>query len=96
MRNLEENIEIFGDELTYFKNKEKIILNKNVKINFKKNIFFNTEKVYMTKKKSININSFSNFKDKFGNKVSSKKSKFLLIKKLLKIKSVKMIDEFKK
>ena len=44
-------------------------------------------------KKQININNFSNFKDNFGNKVSSKKSKFLLDKKLLKIKSVKMIDE---
>ena len=39
IENLEENIEIFGDELTYFKNKEKIILNKNVKINFEKNYF---------------------------------------------------------
>ena len=34
IENLEENIEIFGDELTYFINDEKIILNKNVKIDF--------------------------------------------------------------
>ena len=39
IENLDENIEIFGDELTYFKNEEKIILNKNVKINFEKKIF---------------------------------------------------------
>ena len=31
IENLDQNIEIFGDELTYFKNEEKIILNKNVK-----------------------------------------------------------------
>ena len=89
IENLEDNIEIFGDELTYFKAEEKIILNKNVKINFEKNFFFNTEKIIYDKlKKQININDFSNFKDRFGNKVSSKESKFLLDKKLLKIKSV--------
>ena len=36
IENLEEDIEIFGDELTYFKNEEKIILIKNIKINFGK------------------------------------------------------------
>ena len=94
IKNLENDIEIFGDELTYFKAEEKIILNKNVEMNFEKNFFFNTEKIIYDKlKKQININDFSNFKDRFGNKVSSKESKFLLDKKLLKIKSVKMIDE---
>ena len=94
IKNLEDDIEIFGDELTYFKAEEKIILNKNVKINFEKNFFFNTEKIIYDKlKKQININDFSNFKDRYGNKVSSKESKFLLEKKLLKIKSVKMTDE---
>ena len=94
IENLEDNIEIFGDELTYFKAEEKIILNKNVKINFEKNFFFNTEKIIYDKlKKQININDFSNFKDQFGNKVSSKEIKIFIRKKLLKIKSVKMIDE---
>ena len=94
IKNLENDIEIFGDELTYFKAEEKIILNKNVEMNFEKNFFFNTEKIIYDKlKKQINVNDFSNFKDRFGNKVSSKESKFLLEKKLLKIKSVKMIDE---
>ena len=94
IENLEDNIEIFGDELTYIKNKEKIILSKNVKINFKKNIFFNTDKIlYDKKKREIEVNTISNFRDKFGNKVSSEDSKFLLEKKLLKLKSVKMIDE---
>ena len=94
IKSLEDNIEIFGDELTYFKAEEKIILNKNVEMNYEKNFFLNTEKIIYDKlKKQININDFSNFKDQFGNKVSSKESKFLLEKKLLKIKSVKMIDE---
>ena len=94
IENLEDDIEIFGDELTYFINKELIVLNNNIKINFEKNLFLNTEKIiYDKKNKQISINNISKFEDKFGNKVSSKESKFLLDKKLLKLKSVKMIDE---
>ncbi len=94
IKNLEDGIEIFSDELTYLKSEEKIILNKNVEINLEKKFFFNTEKIIYDKlNNQININDFSNFKDMFGNKVTSKESKFLLEKKLLKIKSVKMLDE---
>ena len=94
IENLDEDIEIFGDELTYFINKEQIILNKNIKINFEKNLFFYTKKILYDKtKKQISVNNISNFTDKFGNEVSSKESVFLLKKKLLKLKSVKMIDE---
>ncbi len=94
IENLNENIEILGDELTYFKEEEKIVLNKNVNINFEKSIFFNTNKITYDKiNNQIVFNSFSNFKDKFGNQVSFEKSKFLLREKLLKIKSVKMIDK---
>ena len=86
IENLEEDIEIFGDELTYFINKEQIILNKNVKISFEKDLFFNTEKVIYDKtKKQISVDNTSKFKDKFGNIVSSKESEFLLEKKLLKL-----------
>ena len=45
IENLDQNLEILGDELTYFKEEEKITLNKNVKINFQKSIFFNTNKI---------------------------------------------------
>ena len=94
IENLGENIEIFGDELTYLINKEQIILNKNVKISFEKDLFFNTEKVIYDKtKKQISVDNTSKFKDKFGNIVSSKESEFLLEKKLLKLRTVKMTDE---
>ena len=77
IENLDENIEIFSDELTYFKNEEKIILNKNVKINFEKNYYLILIKLFMIKiKKQIIVNSFSNFKDNFGNKISSKNQNF--------------------
>ena len=94
IENSEQNIKIFSDELIYFKNQERIILNKNVKINYYEKLSFNTnEIVYDRNKKQIIVDDFSNFEDNFGNKITSAKSKFLLNERLLKIKSVKMIDE---
>ena len=96
IENLEENIEIFGDELIYFINDEKIILNKNVKIDFEEKLLFNTKKVvYDKRKKQIIVDNFSTFKDYFGNLISSKQSKFFLKEKLLKINSVEMTDQLK-
>ena len=94
IENSEQNIKIFSDELIYFKNQERIILSKNVKINYFEKLSFNTnEIVYDRNKKQIIVDDFSNFEDNFGNKISSAKSKFLLNERLLKINSVKMIDE---
>ena len=93
IENLEENINVFSDELTYIKNEEKIILNKNVKIDFGKKLTFNTDKIIYDKiKKQILINNFSNFTDNFGNKIISKSSNYLFNQKLLKINSVEMTD----
>ena len=93
IENLEENIKVFSDELTYIKNEEKIILNKNVKIDFGKKLTFNTDKIVYDKiKKQILINNFSNFTDNFGNKIISKSSNYLFNQKLLKINSVEMTD----
>ena len=93
IENLEENIKVFSDELTYIKNEEKIILNKNVKIDFGKKLTFNTDKIVYDKiKKKILINNFSNFTDNFGNKIISKSSQYLFNQKILKINSVEMTD----
>ena len=93
IENLEENIKVFSDELTYIKNEEKIILTKNVKIDFGKKLTFKTEKIVYDKiKKQILINNFSNFTDNFGNKIISKSSNYLFNQKLLKINSVEMTD----
>ena len=93
IENLEENIKVFSDELTYIKNEEKIILTKNVKIDFGKKLTFNTDKIVYDKiKKQILINNFSNFTDNFGNKIISKSSNYLFNQKLLKINSVEMTD----
>ena len=93
VENLEENIDIFSDELIYFRNDEKIILKKNVKINLEKKLLLETEKIIYDKiKKQIIIDNFSTFKDYYGNKISSEKSQFLLSLKLLKIDTVNMTD----
>ncbi len=94
IENLKNDIEIFANRLTYFKKEEKIILNENIRINLEKKLTFKTEKViYDKNKKEIIIDTSSNFQDNFGNKISSKKSKFLLKQKILKINSVRMTDQ---
>ncbi len=94
IKDIDQNLEIVGEELIYFKNQEKLILNKNVNINYDKKVSFKTDEVTYDKiKKQIMVSGYSNIKDNFGNKISSEKSKFLLIEKLLKINSVEMNDE---
>ncbi len=94
IENLKNDIEIFANRLTYFKKEEKIILNENIRINLEKKLTFKTEEViYDKNKKEIIIDTSSNFQDNFGNKISSKKSKFLLKQKILKINSVRMTDQ---
>ncbi len=93
IENLKENIKVFSDELTYIKKEEKIILTKNVKIDFGKKLTSKTDKIVYDKiKKQILINNFSNFTDNFGNKIISKSSNYLFNQKLLKINSVEMTD----
>ena len=94
IENLKNDIEIFANRLTYFKKEEKKILNENIRINLEKKLTFKTEEViYDKNKKEIIIDTSSNFQDNFGNKISSKKSKFLLKQKILKINSVRMTDQ---
>ena len=94
IENLAQNLKILGDELTYFKKQERIILNKNVKINYDRKLSFNAnEVVYDKNKEQIIVNSASYIEDDFGNKISSDKSKFLLNEGLLKVNSVEMTDE---
>ncbi len=93
IENLEKKLEASSDELIYFRNDEKIILEKNVKINLEKKLLFETEKIVYDKiKKQIIVDNFSTFKDYYGNKISSEKSQFLLSKKILKIDTVNMTD----
>ena len=91
-----DKIKIYSDELNYSQKNEIIVLNNNVQIELDKNFLLNTtEAVYDKLKNEIIISNYSKFNDKFGNNISSENLIFLVSKKLLKLKSVKMIDEMK-
>ncbi len=91
-----EKIKIFGESLTYYKNKEEIILDNSIKIELNDKFFFTTdEAIYDKNEKKINVNYYSEFKDENGNIVSAKKAEFSLINRLLKIETVNLVDELK-
>ncbi len=93
LKTLDNNIIIYSDRLTYKKKIEEILVNENVLMKYNNYYELNTNKAkYSRLENKITIDDTSTVKDKFGNKVSAKKSVFLISQKLLKIKSVKMQD----
>ena len=93
LKTLDNNIIIYSDRLTYKKKIEEILVNENVLMKYNNNYELNTNNAkYSRLENKITIDDTSTVKDKFGNKVSAKKSVFLISQKLLKIKSVKMQD----
>tara|TARA_B100000963_G_C22627199_1_gene672955 strand:- start:617 stop:2992 length:2376 start_codon:yes stop_codon:yes gene_type:complete len=96
VESIKDKINIFSDELIYSQNNKTFVFSSNVKISLENNFLLNTDiAIYNKLKDAININKFSKFEDNFGNSISSEKLEFLIDKRLLKIKSVKMIDEMK-
>ena len=93
LKTLDNNIIIYSDRLTYKKKIEEILVNENVLMKYNNNYELNTNNAkYSRLENKITIDDTSTVKDKFGNKISAKKSVFLISQKLLKIKSVKMQD----
>ena len=96
IENLKQTISIVSDKLKYLKNLEKILISENVQIEFEDKFIFNTDKaVYDKLKKQILVDNDFEINDKFGNKIKSKNSIYLLDEKILKINSVEMIDELR-
>ena len=96
VENNEDKIQIFSDNLDYSQKAGTIIFYSNVQVKLENNFLLNTDKaIYNKFKDEIIINTYSKFEDKFGNSISSEELKFLVDKKLLKIKFVEMIDEMK-
>ena len=94
LEKLDEKIKVFSEELIYLKNTEIIILDKSVKIELDEKFLFSAKKVtYDKNKNKIDISDKFKFIDNLGNEISSKKAVFLFNKKLIKLKSVKMIDK---
>ena len=94
LEKLDEKIKVFSEELIYLKNTEIIILDKSVKIELDEKFLFSAKKItYDKNKNKIDISDKLKFIDNLGNEISSKKAVFLFNKKLIKLKSVKMIDK---
>ena len=96
LKRLDNSLFIYSDKLIYRKKTEEILISDNVLIEYNSKFEFITNSAeYNRLDDKIILNSVSTIKDKFGNKISAKKSIFLIKEKLLKINLVKMQDEEK-
>ncbi len=88
-----ENLEIISDNITYDKIAEKIVSFGNVEINFEDSYTLKTKEIiYLKNTEEILINHFSKIKDNLGNEIEFEKLNFNAIDKLIKGKTVKLID----
>ncbi len=88
-----ENIKIISDNITYDKNIEKIVSSGNVEIKFEENYSLSTKEIiYLRNSEEIIINHFSKIKDDLGNEIEFKELNYHAIDKLIKGKSVKLLD----
>ena len=91
--NQKENIEILSDNITYDKNKEKIVSSGNVEIEFKDNYSLKTKEIiYLKNSNEILINNNSKIKDNLGNEIEFQQLNFNVVDKLIKGKKVKLFD----
>ena len=88
-----KNIKIISDNITYDKNIEKIVSSGNVEIKFEENYSLSTKEIiYLRNSEEIIINHFSKIKDDLGNEIEFKELNYHAIDKLIKGKSVKLLD----
>ena len=88
-----DNIEITSDDITYDKNAEKIVSSGNVEIKFEDNYLLKTKEIiYLKNSGEILINHKSKIKDNLGNEIEFEQLNFNSIDKLIKGKTVKLLD----
>ncbi len=88
-----DNIEITSDDITYDKNAEKIVSSGNVEIKFEDNYLLKTKEIiYLKNSGEILINHRSKIKDNLGNEIEFEQLNFNSIDKLIKGKTVKLLD----
>ena len=88
-----ENVEIKSDNITYDKKIEKIISSGNVKIKFENNYTLNTKEIiYLKSSGEIFINYITKIKDNFENEIEIAQLNYNINDKLLKGKTVKLVD----
>ena len=88
-----ENIKIYSDKIFYDKNEEKITSFGNVKIKFEdKYTLYTQEIIYLKNYGEILINSSSKIEDNLGNQIELEQLKYNTNDKLIKGKTVKLLD----
>ncbi len=88
-----ENIKIISDNIIYDKNIEKIVSSGNVEIKFEDNYSLTTKEIiYLKNSEEILIKHISKIKDNLGNEIEFDELNYNAIDKLIKGKSVKLLD----
>ena len=96
IENNDNDIKIYGDELIYDQNLNKLKVSKNVEIKISDDYTLETELInYDIVKKEIVIETIANIFDNLGNKISANQTIFSMKNKLLKINNTKMFDVLK-
>ena len=91
--NQAENIQINSDKITYDKNIEKVISSGNVEIKFEDNYtLYTKEIIYLKNSKEIIFNFASKVIDNLGNEIEFKKLNYNTGDKLIKGRTVKLMD----
>ncbi len=88
-----ENLKIISDNITYDKKEEKIVSSGNVEIKFEDDYTLNTKEIiYLKNSEEILINHISKIKDRLGNEIEFAQLNYNAIDKLIKGKTVKLLD----
>ena len=96
IENNDNDIKIYGDELIYDQNLNKLKVSKNVEIKILDDYTLETELInYDIVKKEIVIETIANIFDNLGNKISANQTIFSMKNKILKINNTKMLDVLK-
>ena len=91
----ENNIKIEGENIVYYKNREKIISKGNTIIHINNEYVINTSNIIYSKKENIiHSKDLATLEDNFENKFSAENFTFLVLDKIFKIKLKRGISDY--
>ena len=92
----DNNIKISGEDITYYKNKEKIISKGSTDININGEYLINTSDIiYLKKENIIKSEKVATLKDNFENKFSTENFTYSVLDKIFKSKKINLLDSEK-
>jgi len=92
----DNNIKISGEDITYYKNKEKIISKGSTDININGEYLINTSDIiYLKKENIIKSEKVATLKDNFENKFSAENFTYSVLDKIFKSKKINLLDSEK-